>query len=208
MVRDHRQLDFIRKGAVVISKNWQDLSKPSKLEVKPGDDPKRVATVVARPLERGFGQTLGNSLRRVLLSSLQGAAVTAIQIDGVLHEFSSIPGVREDVTDIVLNVKAIAVRMQGETAKQRTDLPRDMKSVAFVANHGTAQEEIFFRSDAVLRMLDQIGGFWRVVSWLRIIPRPIRDSIYDVIAQRRHRWFGRLDTCRIPSPELRSRFLP
>ena len=97
---------------------------------------------------------------------------------------------------------------QGKTAKQRTDLPRDMKSVAFVANHGTAQEEIFFRSDAVLRMLDQIGGFWRVVSWLRIIPRPIRDSIYDVIAQRRHRWFGRLDTCRIPSPELRSRFLP
>ena len=64
-----------------------------------------MATVVAEPLERGFGMTLGNALRRVLLSSLQGAAVTSVQIDGVLHEFSSIPGVREDVTDIVLNIK-------------------------------------------------------------------------------------------------------
>ena len=82
------------------------LIKPKQLEVEPGDDPKRVATVVAEPLERGFGLTLGNALRRVLLSSLQGAAVTSMQIEGVLHEFSSIPGVREDVTDIVLNIKA------------------------------------------------------------------------------------------------------
>ena len=104
----------------MISKNWQDLSKPNKLEVKVGDDPKRQATVIARPLERGFGMTLGNALRRVLLSSLQGAAVTAVQIDGVLHEFSSIPGVREDVTDIVLNIKAIAVKMQGEGPKRMT----------------------------------------------------------------------------------------
>ena len=85
-----------------------------------GDDPKRVATVVAEPLERGFGTTLGNSLRRVLLSSLQGAAVTAVQIDGVLHEFSSIPGVREDVTDIVLNIKTIAIRSQSDTPKRMT----------------------------------------------------------------------------------------
>ena len=81
----------------MIQKNWQELIKPSKLEVMMGADPKRYATVIAEPLERGFGMTLGNSLRRVLLSSLQGAAVTAIQIDGVLHEFSSIPGVREAV---------------------------------------------------------------------------------------------------------------
>ncbi|CAN7171698.1 DNA-directed RNA polymerase subunit alpha [Bosea sp. LjRoot90] len=104
----------------MISKNWQDLSKPNKLEIKVGDDPKRQATVIARPLERGFGMTLGNALRRVLLSSLQGAAVTAVQIDGVLHEFSSIPGVREDVTDIVLNIKAVAIRMQGEGPKRMT----------------------------------------------------------------------------------------
>ena len=104
----------------MIQKNWQELIKPNKLEVAPGDDPKRIATVVAEPLERGFGTTLGNSLRRVLLSSLQGAAVTAVHIDGVLHEFSSIPGVREDVTDIVLNVKTIAIKMQGEGAKRMT----------------------------------------------------------------------------------------
>src|SRR3546814_3754499 len=74
--------------------------------------------VVAEPLERGFGLTLGNALRRVLLSSLQGAAVTSVQIDGVLHEFSSIQGVREDVTDIVLNIKSLALLMHGEGPKR------------------------------------------------------------------------------------------
>ncbi len=102
----------------MIHKNWQELIKPNKLEVNAGSDSKRVATVVAEPLERGFGLTLGNALRRVLLSSLQGAAVKAVQIDGVLHEFSSIAGVREDVTDIVLNIKEIAIRMQGEGPKR------------------------------------------------------------------------------------------
>ena len=102
----------------VIAKNWQELKKPNKLDVKAGTDAKRKATFVAEPLERGFGLTLGNSLRRVLLSSLQGAAVTAIKIDGVLHEFSSLSGVREDVTDIVLNVKQVALRYQGDTAKR------------------------------------------------------------------------------------------
>jgi DNA-directed RNA polymerase subunit alpha len=102
----------------VFQKNWQELIKPKKLEMLPSDDSRRVATVVAEPLERGFGQTLGNSLRRVLLSSLQGAAITSVHIDGVLHEFSSIPGVREDVVDIVLNVKDVAVKMQGEGVKR------------------------------------------------------------------------------------------
>jgi len=102
----------------VLQKNWKELIKPEKLDIEPGDDPKREATIVAEPLERGFGLTLGNALRRVLLSSLQGAAITSIKIDGVLHEFSSIPGVREDVTDIVLNVKAVAVRMHGDGPKR------------------------------------------------------------------------------------------
>ncbi len=105
---------------MVIQKNWQDLIKPNKLDVKLGSDRRRVATMVAEPLERGFGLTLGNALRRVLLSSLQGAAVTSVQIDGVLHEFSSIAGVREDVTDIVLNIKEIAVKMDGEGPKRMT----------------------------------------------------------------------------------------
>ena len=102
----------------MIHKNWQELIKPSKLDIDAGDNPERRATIVAEPLERGFGLTLGNALRRVLLSSLQGAAVTSIQIDGVLHEFSAIPGVREDVTDIVLNIKGIGLRMHGEGPKR------------------------------------------------------------------------------------------
>jgi DNA-directed RNA polymerase subunit alpha len=103
---------------LMMQKNWQELIKPSKLIVNPGADPRRFGVVVADPLERGYGMTLGNALRRVLLASLQGAAVTSIQIDGVLHEFSSIPGVREDVTDIVLNVKALALRMHAEGPKR------------------------------------------------------------------------------------------
>jgi DNA-directed RNA polymerase subunit alpha len=123
----------------VNAKNWQELKKPNGLDKKPGGDPKRKSTFVAEPLERGVrgspcaphraatvrgrplpraGLTLGNALRRVLLSSLQGAAVTSIKIENVLHEFSSLAGVREDVTDIVLNVKQIALRMQGEGPKR------------------------------------------------------------------------------------------
>ena len=102
----------------MIQKNWQELIKPQKIEIDHKQGNKTVGKIVAEPLERGFGLTLGNALRRILLSSLQGAAVTAIQIDGVLHEFSSIEGVREDVTDVVLNVKGIAVRMHAEGPKK------------------------------------------------------------------------------------------
>jgi DNA-directed RNA polymerase subunit alpha len=103
----------------VNAKNWQELKKPNALERKAGaGDVRRKGVFVAEPLERGFGMTLGNSLRRVLLSSLQGAAVTSIKIEGVLHEFSSLAGVREDVTDIVLNVKQIALKMEGEGPKR------------------------------------------------------------------------------------------
>jgi DNA-directed RNA polymerase subunit alpha len=103
----------------VNAKNWQELKKPNALERKVGGgDARRRGVFVAEPLERGFGMTLGNSLRRVLLSSLQGAAVTSVKIEGVLHEFSSLAGVREDVTDIVLNVKQIALKMEGEGPKR------------------------------------------------------------------------------------------
>ncbi|MHA1598298.1 MAG: DNA-directed RNA polymerase subunit alpha [Alphaproteobacteria bacterium] len=104
----------------MIQKNWQELIKPTKLDVVPGADAARRATIVAEPLERGFGLTLGNALRRVLLSSLQGAAVTSVQIDNVLHEFSSITGVREDVTDIVLNLKSMGLAMHAEGPKRMT----------------------------------------------------------------------------------------
>ena len=102
----------------MLEKNWQELIKPAKLGVEPRDVGDRRATIVAEPLERGFGITLGNALRRILLSSLRGAAITSLRIDNVLHEFSSIPGVREDVTDIVLNVKSIALRMFGDGPKR------------------------------------------------------------------------------------------
>ncbi len=102
----------------MIHKNWQELIRPTALDIKPGADPLRQAVVVAEPLERGFGLTLGNALRRVLLSSLQGAAITSVQIDNVLHEFSSVAGVREDVTDIVLNLKGVAISMEVEGPKR------------------------------------------------------------------------------------------
>ena len=103
----------------MIQKNWQELIKPVTLEVSPLDGVNK-AKIVVEPLERGFGLTLGNALRRVLLSSLQGGAVTAIKINGVLHEFSVVPGVREDVTDIVLNVKGLAVAVHSEGPKLMT----------------------------------------------------------------------------------------
>ena len=102
----------------MLQKNWQDLIKPTKLNVVLGRDPQRFATVIAEPLERGFGLTLGNALRRVPLSSLQGAAITSVHIDGVLHEFSSIPASGEDVTNIVLNIKEIAIRQHAEGVKR------------------------------------------------------------------------------------------
>jgi len=102
----------------VIQKNWQELIKPNGLTIQPGNDPLRKAKLVVEPLERGYGMTLGNGLRRVLLSSLQGGAVTSVQIEGVLHEFSSVPGVREDVTDIVLNIKQLPVRVMSDGVKR------------------------------------------------------------------------------------------
>lgn len=102
----------------MIHKNWQELIKPNGMTIVPGADPLRKAKLVVEPLERGYGTTLGNSLRRVLLSSLQGGAVTSLAIEGVLHEFSSVPGVREDVTDIILNIKQLPVRVTSDGSKR------------------------------------------------------------------------------------------
>ena len=138
----------------MIQKNWQELIKPTKLEVTPGHDPQRVATLVAEPLERGFGLTLGNALRRILLSSLQGAAVNSVQIDGVLHEFSSISGIREDVTDLVLNIKEIALRMHVDGPK-RLILRKEGPGVATAGDiEATADIEIL-NPDHVLCTLDE-----------------------------------------------------
>jgi DNA-directed RNA polymerase subunit alpha len=156
----------------VIQKNWQSLIRPSKLEVESGHDPNRVATVVAEPLERGFGMTLGNALRRILLSSLQGAAVTAVQIDGVLHEFSSIPGVREDVTDIVLNIKQLALRMHGD-GPRRMSLSATGPGEVTAGQIATGHDIEILNPDLVLCTLDdgvKLGMEFTVQSGKGYVP--------------------------------------
>lgn len=100
-----------------IARNWRDLIRPKKLEADADSLSDGYGKFVCEPLERGYGTTLGNSLRRVLLSSLQGSAVTSVKIEGALHEFTTIPGVVEDVTDIILNVKALRLRMDDATPR-------------------------------------------------------------------------------------------
>ena len=138
----------------LLQKNWQDLIKPNKLDVQSGRDRSRVATLVAEPLERGFGLTLGNALRRVLLSSLQGAAVKTVQIDGVLHEFSSIPGVREDVTDVVLNIKEVALRLHSEGVK-RMVLTKEGPGPARAKDIETSSEVEILNPEHIICHLDQ-----------------------------------------------------
>lgn len=97
-----------------MQKNWRDLIRPKRLQVEADSLTATYGKFYAEPFERGFGTTLGNSIRRVLLSSLQGAAITSLKIKGVLHEFSAVPGVTEDVTDIILNLKGVRLKMHGQ----------------------------------------------------------------------------------------------
>lgn len=138
----------------MIQKNWQELIKPNKLDFSQGQNNNLVATVVAEPLERGFGMTLGNSLRRVLLSSLQGAAIVSVQIDGVLHEFSSIPGVREDVTDIILNIKSISLKMQSENTK-RIILKKSGPGVVTAGDIATTGDIQILNPELIICTLDE-----------------------------------------------------
>ena len=100
-----------------ITRNWRDLIRPRKLEVEVDSLTPTYGKFTCEPLERGFGTTIGNSLRRILLSSLQGSAITAIKIEGALHEFTTIPDVVEDVTDIVLNLKEVLVKSADAKAR-------------------------------------------------------------------------------------------
>ncbi len=97
----------------IVARNWRSLIKPKNLEIDRDTQTSNYGKFVVRPLERGFGITLGNSLRRILLSSIQGAAITSIKIDGVLHEFSTVPGLKEDVTDLILNIKQLRLKLSG-----------------------------------------------------------------------------------------------
>jgi DNA-directed RNA polymerase subunit alpha len=98
-------------------KNWRDLIKPKRLQIETDSLSEGYGKFFGEPFERGFGTTLGNSLRRVLLSSLQGAAITSVRIKGVLHEFSTVPGVTEDVTDIILNLKGVLLKLHGQESR-------------------------------------------------------------------------------------------
>jgi DNA-directed RNA polymerase subunit alpha len=138
----------------VIERNWNELIRPEKPQIESGADGQRKARLVAEPLERGFGVTLGNALRRVLLSSLQGAAVTAVQIDGVVHEFSSMEGVREDVVDIVLNIKQLALRLHAEGPKRMTLRATGPGPVTAAAIEAGSDIEIL-NKDHVLCTLDE-----------------------------------------------------
>ena len=136
----------------MIQKNWQELIKPTNLNITALEGANKTKIVV-EPLERGFGLTLGNALRRVLLSSLQGGAVTSIKIDGVLHEFSVIPGVREDVTDIVLNIKGLAVAVHSEGVKTMT-LKAEGPCVVTAAMIETGHDVEIMNPDLVICNLD------------------------------------------------------
>ena len=98
-------------------KNWRDLIKPKRLQIESDSLTDTYGKFFAEPFERGFATTLGNSLRRILLSSLQGAAITSVRIKGVLHEFSTVPGVTEDVTDIILNLKGVLLKLHGNESR-------------------------------------------------------------------------------------------
>ena len=136
-----------------MNKNWNALIKPTRLQIIPGLDAAREATIVAEPLERGFGTTLGNALRRVLLSSLRGASVVSVRINNVVHEFSSIPGVHEDVTDIVLNVKAIALKAHSE-GERRVFLNADKPGPVTASEIQTGSEIEVLNPDHVICTLE------------------------------------------------------
>jgi DNA-directed RNA polymerase subunit alpha len=115
----------------MVQKSWKDLIRPKRLEAEKETLTPFYGKFAAEPLERGFGITVGNSLRRILLSSLQGAAITSVKIDGVLHEFSTIPGVKEDATEILLNLKEVRLKLHTEGAKAiriKADGPKEVKA--------------------------------------------------------------------------------
>jgi len=138
----------------MIEKNWKEIIKPSKLHVKNDANKDNTSTIIAEPLERGYGVTLGNALRRILLSSLQGSAITSMYVQGVLHEFSSIPGVREDLTDIILNVKGIKVKMDYNGVK-KINLNIDGPSTVTAGMIECPSEVEIMNKDHVICTLDQ-----------------------------------------------------
>ena len=137
----------------MLQKNWIDLIKPSKMDVNVQENDGHLGILVAEPLERGFGLTLGNSLRRILLSSLQGAAIVSVKIKGVVHEFTTIPGVKEDLTDILLNLKSVAIRVHSPGLKKmyiKAKGPGEIRA----GNFETDSETEIMNPDQIVMTLD------------------------------------------------------
>src|SRR4030043_1895913 len=114
-----------------MQKSWRDLIRPKRLEVEKETLTPFYGKFTAEPFERGFGITIGNCLRRILLSSLQGGAITSLKVDGVLHEFSTIPGTKEDITEIILNLKEVRLKLHTEgpkTIRVKAEGPRVLKA--------------------------------------------------------------------------------
>ena len=137
----------------MLQKNWMELIKPSKMDVNVTENDGRKGVLIAEPLERGFGLTLGNAIRRVLLSSLQGAAITSVKMKGVVHEFSTIPGVKEDLTDILLNLKTTAVKVHSPGLKKmyiKATGPGEIRA----GNFETDSETEIMNKDQIIMTLD------------------------------------------------------
>jgi DNA-directed RNA polymerase subunit alpha len=101
-----------------MQRNWVSLIRPKRIDIDENTHTRFYGEFTCQPLERGFGITLGNALRRVLLSSIRGAAIVSVKIDGVLHEFSTVPGVKEDVTDLILNIKGVRLKLHEDGPRQ------------------------------------------------------------------------------------------
>ena len=137
----------------MLQKNWMDLIKPNKMVVNIQENNGRYGVLIAEPLERGFGLTLGNSLRRILLSSLQGAAITSVKVKGVVHEFSTIPGVKEDLTDIVLNLKSVGIKVHSPGVRKmyiKAKGPGEIRA----GNFETDSETEIMDQDQIIMTLD------------------------------------------------------
>ena len=123
-----------------MQRNWSSLIRPKRIDVDEATHTRFYGEFTIQPLERGFGITLGNALRRVLLSSIQGTAIVSIKIDGVLHEFSTIPGVKEDVTDIILNLKGVRFKLgQADTKVVHINVDRAGITAADIITDGTIE---------------------------------------------------------------------
>ena len=137
----------------MLQKNWLELIKPNKMDINVTDNNGRSGVVIAEPLERGFGLTIGNAIRRILLSSLQGAAITSIKVKGIVHEFSTIPGVKEDLTDIILNLKALGIKVHSPGVRKmfiKAKGPGEIRA----GNFETDSETEIMDQDQVIMTLD------------------------------------------------------